>query len=798
MQAKNGGKPPSHDSGPYTGRALLVVNTGSLKKKFILQKMKRLGLTVVVLNKEKNWAEPYVDHWIIADNTNHAQAIQAVKQFMSKHPKLRIEGAVTFWEDDVLLTSKIVEKFNFTGIPYQIAKNVRNKYLFREFCREHALPAPKHRLIRDKRDLQTILKEFSFPVVIKPAYGASSALVTRVNKKEELLDTYASIQEIIDTRIEIETALLDGQEIFIEEYIDGDEVDVDIILQNGKIKFWSISDNFDKTKDIFFIDRGQSVPSSLPITAQKALVDMVEEILEKLGMQNGCLHFEGKWTKNGPMPIELNMRMGGDYIYSYTRDAWGVDLIELVVKIALGEYIKPLEITKPKKYMIGWDLHPEYSGILGELTLDEKLNELPFVEEVHIDKEIGDEVLIPPEGYSYLGWLTVSGDNFLDAQDNLRAALEHIRYNVVPFDKESALGKTARSHRRSSAVMADNQMLVGATKRSKFWLLPPADQRRLHIGILGNVYEGKKLTTAQKRRTRAVYDIIKTLDELGYRVSFYNANNVTRTVSTLHESRADIIFNLCESMHFTEELSPAAASLLELFQLPYIGSNAFVRSLVQNKIATRKLLSFHKIPMPRWDYVYDPDDVISDDLEYPLILKTATLSDHGTDLDCIVRTPKEFAKKKKELMKNVRGPIIAEEFIRGQEYDVFIMGNSEENFRVLPLIKTVGPHRRNGSKGNAPSMKEKLQALVTEIALDTYNRLDCFDYGRVKIIVDKDGNPYVISVDTHPFLDTPSSFVKAASLSGIAYGDLIEQIIHIAVERYKKSKTVISLANNRE
>ncbi|MFA6411030.1 MAG: hypothetical protein WCW26_05665, partial [Candidatus Buchananbacteria bacterium] len=115
-------------------KTILLVNTGSIKKRFILQRMKRLGLKIVCLNKEKNWAQTYVDYWIIADNTNQTESISAIKEFIAANPEVKINGVVTFWEDDVLLTAKIVDKFNFTGTPYGVAKRVRNKYLFREFC----------------------------------------------------------------------------------------------------------------------------------------------------------------------------------------------------------------------------------------------------------------------------------------------------------------------------------------------------------------------------------------------------------------------------------------------------------------------------------------------------------------------------------------------------------------------------------------------------------------------------------------------------------------------------------------
>src|SRR3990167_5774812 len=168
-----------------SGKTILVVNTGYIKKKFIFQRLRKLGLTILVLNKEKNWAQPYVDEWILVDTANHSESIRAFESFLTNNPKAKIDGVVTFWEDDVLLTSKIIDKFNLIGIPFSVAKKARNKYLFREFCQRNGLSAPVHRLVKTKEDLDFICQNFTFPLVIKPTYGSSSAYVIKLDNQEE-------------------------------------------------------------------------------------------------------------------------------------------------------------------------------------------------------------------------------------------------------------------------------------------------------------------------------------------------------------------------------------------------------------------------------------------------------------------------------------------------------------------------------------------------------------------------------------------------------------------------------------
>ena len=150
-------------------KIILIVNAGSQKKRFILKKIKKLGLTTIVINKKvETWAKTYVDHWIIADSSNHAEVIHKVHNFISTHPEIKIDGAITFWEDDVLLCSRICDRFKFIGIPLAVAKKARNKFLFREFCVKNKLPVPGHAYIHSEEDIKNIVQTLKFPLVIKP------------------------------------------------------------------------------------------------------------------------------------------------------------------------------------------------------------------------------------------------------------------------------------------------------------------------------------------------------------------------------------------------------------------------------------------------------------------------------------------------------------------------------------------------------------------------------------------------------------------------------------------------------
>ncbi len=780
-------------------KTILLINAGSVKKRFILKKINQLGPKVILLNRKKEaWAEKYVDHWILADNNNFEESIQAVKEFIASHQKIKIDGVVTFWEDDVLLTSRIIDRFHFIGIPFNIAKNARNKYLFRDFCYKNNIPAPKYTYIRSEKDIKKIIREFNFPLVIKPAFGSSSAYVIKIENVEDLRNSYKFIKKSIST--EIESALRNGLDILVEEYIDGDEVDIDMLLQNGRIKFQAISDNT-KTKEPFFVETDRLTPSQLPEDDQKLLLEMADYILEKMNVQNGCIHLEAKFLKGRGIPIEVNLRMGGDEIYSSTKEAWGVDLIENALKIACGIYIPKQKSENPRQYLIARTLMPDFSGVLSKLEIDPRIEKNKYVKEFQFFKKVGDSVLVPPEGYEYFGWLMVSGDNYLDASDNLEEVIKYIECEVAKFDPESSIGTTSGKKPISLSRLYKGTTIANFSKIEKIRKIDLKDQKNLYIGIAGN------FSSNGSEKNAGDY-VERVLKERGYKTAIFDFDNVRKVINELERSNVDFIFNACEKVNNQDVLEPHAASLFDLLKIPYTGSSPFTLASCMDKIKAKKLLDFHKISTPAWDYLYDLNDEIRKDLEYPLIVKPSNTSNLVAISDeCIVINEKQLKAQLEKIIKKLARPAIIEEFIEGDEYDVSILGMKNDGLNILPLCRSVfdklpknhwhiysSENKLKGAATNSLIKKQippkkiskNLQALIIEMALDTYNIFDCHDYGRTEIRLDKNNNPYVLGLSPNPSLNENDILPMSAKVAGFDYGDLIEEIIGIAIKRYKE------------
>jgi len=797
-------------------KTILVVHTGFEHKKFIFPKLKRMGLNVIVAYKEKTSIDNYVNNWILTDLNDQKATLRNINSFLKNNPGVKIDGVVTFWEESTLITAKIAERLNLIGIPYEVVLRTRNKFQFREFCHQNGIRAPKHKILLKRKDLDYAINELTFPVVVKPVYGSSSAFVVKVEEKEDLKGIVSYVKNNVTTHPD--SAEWDDLSIMVEEYIDGDEVDIDILLQNGKIKFYSMSDNY-QTNEPFFVEVGQTIPSSLPENNQKELIEMAEEVLEKLNILNGVIHFEAKFSSNGPVPIEVNLRMGGDEVYSFVKTAWGVDLVENAVKIALGEYIKINKPTLPKKYLSGDYFLAEHSGVLSQLYIDQNLKKIKNLGEMHFEKKTGDICLAPPDGYEYLGWLTCWGKNLKESENYLEKAKAKISYKIAKFKTNSSIGKTKRKNRFSVALL-NKRMILGQAKIKKIRNIELKDLKSLHIGIACNTYEDDSGVSAVEMELMSVGSLIgKTLKDKGYQVSFFDFNNLARVFNELQKSKVDLVFNVCERINNSSLLEPHAAAMFDMLQIPYTGSNPFTLALCIDKIRVKKLLNFHNIPTAKWDYVYSMDDEIDKNLNYPLIVKPGNTDNSiGIDNDSVVTNPKELRVQLKKVIIGLGRPAIIEEYLDGDEYDVSIMGDEEDELKVLPLSRSIFNNMEKGQWhiyihedkfGNRKpedrgivvqkppkGVSKKFISLISEMALDTYNILDCHDYGRVEVKVDKDNNPYILELNPNPSINISDTVPRVAKIAGMDYGEFLEEIIKMTIRRYKNKPPYYHLQAN--
>jgi D-alanine-D-alanine ligase len=785
------------------GKTLLLISSGAPTKRFIFQRLKALGAKLVLLSPETTWAARYADATVTADPLDESECLAAVEGILKDTP---IDGALTFWEEAVPLCASLCERFGWKGHPKSAALSARNKLLTRKALDAAKLskysPAWGH--IKTLKDLEKESKRIGFPLVLKPAWGEQSQFVVRLDTFDEAKNAFEYIRANMTPRFA--SIFAHGTEIIAEAYMDDAEVDVDLLVQGGEIKFHAFNDNF-PTKEPFFIETGDAMPSRHEDNDLAEVLKMSREVVKALGLTDGALHLEAKIGADGPKLVEVNARMGGDYLHDWIKTIFDVDMVDEAARIAVGLPCNPKLPKEPRCHLVGRYLIPSSSGVISGLVKPEEAPDPKKVHDITLLKEPGDPVLVPPEGFETIGWVVGRGDTYAEAEENLGDALRGIRVNISRFDSTSSIGKTRRKNRFNAAQVARRRIIQSA-RMEKIRGLDTKAGKGLHVGILCNRYEetasGEEGAVHQDLMSVGL-NIQKAVESKGHKVTFFDMNETPLPFEKIAEANVDIIFNVCERINNSSLLEPHAAAILDCLGIPYTGSNPLSLALCIDKIKVKKMLEHAGLPTPKFDYVFSKDDSIREDLRYPLMVKLANMDNSiGITNNSVVTSLKELKDQVNMLLEQYNRPVLIEEFIEGDEVDVSIMGN-EDRVKVLPLSRSIFddmpagvwhiyPFDAKWKEESAYSKirverpakySQKLSALISEICLDAYNLFDCHDYARVEVRVDKLGNPYILEINPNPSINDGDCVPACAELIGLKYADFIDEIMKEAIRRYQ-------------
>lgn len=437
-----GEEPPN--GGFANGKTILILNTGSPKKRFILQRIKELGLGIVMLNSEKSsWAIPFVDHWVLADTYNHKECVENLRKFLRKNPRVEISGATTFWEDDVPLLATVCKEFGYIGNSAEAARNTRSKFHMHEVFREKGRPAIPQYLLREAEDLEKAIEKVGFPAVIKPKYGADSQYVIYVTNVSEAKDTYQYVHENCTPEFDPIYKYNNGEFVY-QKYIQGKEFSIECYIQDGIPHVVGVNEKTGMELP-FFIETGDYCPSRIPADKEKILIEETKAALVALGVSNSLAHVEIKLTRHGPQIIEIGSRMGGVYIYENVKQVYGFDLVQAACEVALG--VKVIQTpTAPQKYLFARFFIPKSSGIITAADGFDLLKRNGHVIDYYIDKQLYDYIHVPPEGYETFGWILTGGMSHREAEHRMDKVMNSIYLRVSTPQKAGLFEK--EEHRK--------------------------------------------------------------------------------------------------------------------------------------------------------------------------------------------------------------------------------------------------------------------------------------------------------------------------------------------------------------
>ncbi|MGI8665278.1 MAG: ATP-grasp domain-containing protein [Jatrophihabitans sp.] len=393
-----------------------------------LRTAKELGFRVAFLTSNPNLYQPagcpdplaVVDDLVIADTYSPRHLETALNLLPA-----RVEGIVAF--DDYHLTpaSEVARR---RGLPAPAQAGLlacRQKDLTRAALSGTASAVP-HQVV-DATEPVPASSPVGYPCVVKPVDDSGSVAVRRCDDDETFR---AALTAVLARTVNVRGYRLTRRAL-VERYLDGPEYSVEALSDGSGWAILGVT-----TKELgplpCAVELGHAFPAPLSAELTEQVQACATGWLDEVGLDWGAAHVELRLTETGPLPIEINPRLGGGRIMDLVRLATGLDPVELFLRLSVGESLPPIKATADACQAAAIRfLTAPWRGTLEQVDGALAARGRAGVLEVSVPGELPQRVRPPTCGYDYLGHVIAVGASPAVAQARADAAAGSITMKVT-------------------------------------------------------------------------------------------------------------------------------------------------------------------------------------------------------------------------------------------------------------------------------------------------------------------------------------------------------------------------------
>jgi len=294
------------------------------------------------------------------------------------------------------------------------------------------------------------------------------------------------------------------------------------------------------------------------------------------------------------------------------------------------------------------------------------------------------------------------------------------------------------------------------------------------------------------------YDVIETLREQGHDVRVLGIHDDLSGIRpTASDFSPHVVFNLLEAFAGVTTFDQNVVSYLELLRLSYTGCNPRGLMLARDKALSKKLLAYHRIPVPEFTVVRPGRKAtLPKRMGFPVIVKSLFFeSSAGISQASVVETDEQLQRRVQFIHENLGTAAIVERFVDGRELYVGVLGN--ERLEILPVWEmsfaqmpenrwriatervkwSTQYQKRHGIMTDRAALEPAAADRIRHIAGRAYRALDLNGYARIDLRMDSDGRVFVLEANPNPNLAYGEDFAESAEVAGLSYERLLERII---------------------
>jgi biotin carboxylase len=382
-------------------RVLLLLPTTTYRTKAFVDAALKLDVNVVAASEQPNTLASKNPGGLLTLNFSDPDlAAQQAKEFAAQFP---IDAVIPVDEDTAVVAASVAHALKLRHNSLEAAVVAKNKHRMREVLSRAGVQVPRYWHFSLDEDPRDVAARVTYPCVVKPVFLSTSRGVMRADNESDFVEVVRRLVRIVSDSTLAQRGGTLAREALVEEFISGFEVAVEGLVTDGNFRMLAIFDKPDPLDGPFFEETIYVTPSRLESDVQRQIVETTAAATRAMALTKGPVHAELRVNEKGSWVIEVAARAIGGLCSRAVRFDAGMSLEELIIRHALGEDVGHLE---RERQAAGVMMIPiPRAGTLREVRGVDAAKAVPEVEDVIISAHISQELLPPPEGASYLGFI---------------------------------------------------------------------------------------------------------------------------------------------------------------------------------------------------------------------------------------------------------------------------------------------------------------------------------------------------------------------------------------------------------
>ena len=304
-------------------KKLMVLAAGLLQIP-VIKKAQEKGYYVIAVDDD-----PEAPGMALADKAIVPGGLMNEEKMLCIARQEQIDGVIHPCSEVAMnVMGRINDEMGLHGISRETAQRATNKHLMREAFEAYGAPSPRSFCTDNMEEGYRLFLSIGGKAILKPSRNSGSRGIAEIEP--------GLSQEDFVRLFERSKAESRDASVMIEQFVEGPEFSVEIIVYKGQVNVLQVTDK-KTTEAPYFVELGHSQPSQFPAEVVEAVRDAAVRGVKALQLDNCAAHAEVKVQDGQAYLMEIGARLGGDFISTeLTHLSTGIDMVGAAVDVALG------------------------------------------------------------------------------------------------------------------------------------------------------------------------------------------------------------------------------------------------------------------------------------------------------------------------------------------------------------------------------------------------------------------------------------------------------------------------------